>query len=51
MRRRERRSDEVNEYEDICEDVHLVEQFERPIVDWDLIHLGCVHKGAQAYLM
>ena len=33
MRRRERRSDEVNEDEDICADVHLVEQLERPIVD------------------
>ena len=33
MRRRERRSDEVNEDEDICAEVHLVEQLERPIVD------------------
>ena len=48
-RRREWRSHEANEDEDICQDVHLVEQLERPIVDWDLIHLVCVHRGAQAY--
>ena len=32
-RRREWRSDEFHEDEDICEEVHLVEQLERPIVD------------------
>ena len=34
--------------EDVCEEVNLVEQLERPIVDWDLIHLVCVHRGGHA---
>ena len=33
MKTGEWRSDEFHEDEDICEEVHLVEQLERPIVD------------------